>query len=139
MRHRRFATVLVFASAGSVLLHLNALPPQSPTAPSVARTTAIAPTPVQAAPPSKFEQFTLSGVVLDEKGKPVKGAEVTLVDPETNFKASPASTDKAGKFTFANLTASKYKLQATKGGHQSEAADVSIGAQKATIKNLVLK
>jgi hypothetical protein len=136
MAHRRFAAVLIFAFAGGALSQLTALPPQSPS-PSIPRAASKAL--AQAAPPSKFEQFTLSGVVLDGKGKPVKNAEVTLVDPETNFKAAPVSTDKKGKFSFANLTASMYKLQATKGGHQSEAADVSIGAQKATVKNLVLK
>ncbi len=132
--------------------------PQSAQAPSASQSTATAPVarptatapvarPVlaaskaraQAAPPTSFEHHTLTGLVLDEKGKPVKGATVTLVDPDTNFKAPPVKTDKNGRFVFENLTTSSYKLQATQGDHKSDTADVAIGSESMVHKNLVLK
>lgn len=146
MQVRRLVIAVACVLPLFVLPHL-ASSQQPPSSPPVPQATSTAPrvpmaainARAQAAPPSAFEQFTLTGVVLDGNGKPVKGAEVTLVDPDTNFKATPAKTDKKGVFTFSNLTNSSYRLQARKGDHQSDTVDVAIGSAKTVHKNLVLK
>jgi len=55
-----------------------------------------------------------SGVVLDENGVPVAGAQVTLQDSAAHFYQT--QTDGAGRFAFSALTAGDYKAEARKEG-----------------------
>lgn len=127
----RSSSLVFFFVIGCALAAL----PQEPW-PSV---TLADPVKVQAAPPSAFEHYSISGIVRNAKGKPVKGAEVTLADPETNFRAKPVMTNSNGEFMFTDLTASRYHLQATKGKLSSDATDVQVGSEKVTHQDLVVK
>jgi hypothetical protein len=80
-----------------------------------------------AAPPSRFQQYTISGFVVDQSNRRVGGAEVTLIDPETNFRAQPVMTNATGEFAISELTASTYLLQAMKGRLTSDPAQVAVG------------
>lgn len=80
-----------------------------------------------AAPPSAFQHYSIDGIVLDQGGKAVEGAYVMLVDPETNYRAQPVVTNSRGQFTFPELTASTYRLQATKSNLRSNPMDVTVG------------
>ena len=92
-----------------------------------------------AASPGAYKHYSIKGQVLDAQGRAVEGAEVTSIDPDTNFKANPVRTDAKGEYTFADLTSSKCRLQARKGNLSSGAADVPVGSGKLTHVDLVMK
>jgi hypothetical protein len=61
---------------------------------------------------------TLNGVVNDQTGAVVPGAELTLVNYATGFEAKFTSNER-GEFTFRNLTPGTYDLRITKQGFQN--------------------
>jgi hypothetical protein len=79
-----------------------------------------------AGPPSPYPHYSISSIVIDQSSKPVEGASVTVVDPETNFRTQ-AITNSRGQFIFPELAASTYRLQATKGTLTSSPVNVTLG------------
>ena len=60
-------------------------------------------------PAFSSEAISISGIVLDTKGKPVKKAEIKLVDADKKKSAS-TKTDKKGTFTLEGIKAQNYTL-----------------------------
>ena len=60
----------------------------------------------------------LSGTVMDTSGAAVPGAKLTLTNAATGFQSTFLS-DKAGQFTFRNLTPGTYNLETTAAGFSS--------------------
>ena len=90
---------------------------------------------------------SLGGTVSDQSGAAVAGADLTLTNAATGFKAKFASDDR-GEYTFRNLTPGTYDLEVRKAGfevaaqkdivitiNQSARVDVPlrIGAQTETV------
>jgi protocatechuate 3,4-dioxygenase beta subunit len=92
----------------------------------------------QAAPPSRYKEYVVLGSVVDTQNRPVEGAQVTLVDPETNFKAGSVTTDSKGGFIFSHVIASKYCLQARKGEMSSDPLEVSVTSADVAHADLVM-
>jgi hypothetical protein len=67
-----------------------------------------------------FGQATvqISGIVKDETGAVVPGAQVTATQTDTGFKRS-AATDEAGNYILTNLPLGPYRLEATKMGFRT--------------------
>ncbi|HTB96058.1 MAG TPA: carboxypeptidase-like regulatory domain-containing protein [Terracidiphilus sp.] len=61
---------------------------------------------------------SLSGTVTDPSGAAIPGAQLTLTNEATGFKASFVSDDQ-GTYNFRNLTPGKYDLSATAHGFKS--------------------
>lgn len=79
----------------------------------------VAPTPAMA------QQTTsdLRGVVTDDSGAPIAGANVSVTDTRTGTTRT-ATTDSQGRFSARNLsTTGNYRVTASAGGFQSEAVD----------------
>jgi protocatechuate 3,4-dioxygenase beta subunit len=57
------------------------------------------------------KRFTLSGTVVDEKGQPVAGAELSLDSPNRN-EGDPVISDGQGRFAFGGLPAGEFSLTA---------------------------
>lgn len=69
---------------------------------------------------------TLSGQILDDKGKPLAYAEVWLARPEHSFAPRLSdqvlrlqTTDESGSFAWSDLPPDKYSLTATAPGFQT--------------------
>jgi len=75
-------------------------------------------------PAFSSETLSISGIVLDTKGKPVKKAEIKLVDADKENSAS-TKTDKKGTFTLEDIKAQNYTLIVNK---KKESAEVLIEA-----------
>jgi len=60
----------------------------------------------------------LSGTVMDASGAAVPGAKLILTNAATGFKSTYLS-DKAGQFTFRNLTPGTYNLETSAAGFSS--------------------
>src|SRR5947207_923598 len=63
---------------------------------------------------------SLGGTVTDQSGASVAGADLTLTNAATGFKAKFTSDDR-GEYSFRNLTPGTYDLDARKEGFQSTA------------------
>ena len=61
-------------------------------------------------------RFTLGGTVVDEKGKPVSGAELSIDSNSLKEQADPAISDAQGRFAFAGLPPGEYMLTAKVAG-----------------------
>jgi uncharacterized GH25 family protein len=73
---------------------------------------------------------SVTGTVIDEKGKPVEGAKVELTDPVTKEPPSSVITDKKGQYEFRGLLPGTYRLQARKEGVQSDTNDIRVAIGK---------
>lgn len=62
---------------------------------------------------------SISGVVTDESGDPVSGAEVTLKSKKLQFKDS-GTTGTNGEYEFSGLNAGKYTLKVIKSGYKKK-------------------
>src|SRR5262249_60571943 len=58
----------------------------------------------------------ISGLVLDENGKPIKAATVTAENSETN-QALTATTDEKGRFSILGLRPASWKFTAAAPGY----------------------
>lgn|GEM_PF-590817 len=61
---------------------------------------------------------TLNGVVTDQSGATIPGAELTLTNSATGFEAK-FTTNERGEYTFRNLTPGTYDLKVAKSGFQN--------------------
>jgi iron complex outermembrane recepter protein len=68
-----------------------------------------------------FGQLSLTGIVKDEKGEPLSGANVLLVN---TYKGTTAGVD--GEFKFLNLRKGKYTLQVSFIGYNNYSKDLII-------------
>src|SRR5271166_2913266 len=69
---------------------------------------------------------SLSGLVTDQQGAVVAGADVQIVDPTTNITSKTITND-AGRYIFVNVEPHKYTVTITKAGfttHRVAQADV---------------
>ena len=64
-----------------------------------------------------FAQLSLTGIVKDEKGEPLSGANVMLVN---TYQGKTAGVN--GEFKFLNLRKGKYTLQITFIGYKNPAS-----------------
>ncbi|HRH46254.1 MAG TPA: carboxypeptidase regulatory-like domain-containing protein, partial [Pyrinomonadaceae bacterium] len=91
---------------------------------------------------TNFAQSTsasLSGIVTDEKGAVIAGANVTLTNPTTNFQKN-AITDSSGKFFFSQLPPAVYLLRAeNKGFSPTEIKNVELNVNDQRTINVELK
>ena len=72
---------------------------------------------------------TLSGLVKDQQGAVIAGAEVTIVDPTTNVTNKTLTND-AGRYLFVNVEPHQYTVSFSKAGfttHRVAAANVQVG------------
>lgn len=76
----------------------------------------------------------ISGLVVNEEGLPVAGAQVALVDA-----GREAMTDDAGAFAFNNLTAGEHKLIVQKLGYESIARTIDVALGEVTDVEIGLK
>ena len=95
--------------------------------------------PTVASPESPYQNYSIIGVVVDAKDRPVNGAEITLSDPDTQFKGNPTMTNSKGEFSFESLIASTYRMQARKGSLSSPMTEVRLGSEKVVHTKLVVK
>ncbi|MGV8096039.1 MAG: TonB-dependent receptor [Mangrovibacterium sp.] len=68
-----------------------------------------------------FGQFSVSGIVKNEAGEPLPGANVVLND---NYRGMP--TDKDGRFRFTKLKAGNYELQVSFIGYTKKRVPVQV-------------
>src|SRR6185503_8669392 len=64
------------------------------------------------------ERGALNGIVTDQNGGVVAGAEVTAINTETNIEIKTTTTD-AGVYRLSSLPAAKYKLTVRANGFQT--------------------
>lgn len=74
--------------------------------------------------------FSLTGTVLDEAGKPVELATVLLKIPTDSTFQKAAYTDKDGIFSFNNLSANTYQIEASFVGYAKKRGQpISLGSK----------
>src|SRR5215831_3645213 len=71
---------------------------------------------------------TVSGMVTDQQGAVVPGAEVTLTDVATNASRKATSND-AGRYTFVNVAPGIYDISVSRTGFQRAV----VAGQKVTV------
>src|SRR5215471_803753 len=84
-----------------------------------------------AGPPARAQSTssgTVSGVVTDQQGAVVPGAEVTLTDVATNATRKATSND-AGRYTFVNVSPGIYDISVSRTGFQRAV----VAGQKVTV------
>src|SRR5215831_6009400 len=67
-------------------------------------------------PSSALPQVTtgnITGRVVDPSGGVIAGAQVVLINESQNTKSAPAQTNASGDFTFPNVTAATYTVEAS--------------------------
>ena len=72
-----------------------------------------------------FAQLSLTGIVKDEKGEPLSGANVMLVN---TYQGKTAGVN--GEFIFLNLRKGKYTLQITFIGYKNYSKEVDINSSE---------
>lgn len=78
------------------------------------------------------EGGSLSGVVTDQSGAAVPGAEVQLIGPNGQV-ADTATADDAGRYEFDGLAAGNYRVQFRKEGFAQVAENVTLGGGEQTL------
>lgn len=63
------------------------------------------------------KRFTLSGTVVNEKGQPLAGAELSVDSPSLKETGDPATSDGQGRFAFGGLPGGDYILSAKVQGY----------------------
>src|SRR5689334_5388480 len=66
----------------------------------------------------------LDGTVLDSQGLPIVGAQLTLIQPQSNLSRSATSSTE--RFRFDNLNATTYTLRVTATGFQQQQLQVDL-------------
>jgi hypothetical protein len=72
--------------------------------------------------------FSISGVVQDQAGATISGAQVELSGPNTSAPHSTA-TDQTGRFEFKRIAPGKYQLQVSEVGFEPTTLDLTVGPQ----------
>src|SRR5712664_2069140 len=70
---------------------------------------------------------TLLGTITDTNNAVVAGANVTIVDVNTNVKRS-VTTNESGNYVFGNLSQGTYRVELERAGFK-KAADMELGVQ----------
>jgi RNA polymerase sigma factor (sigma-70 family) len=73
---------------------------------------------------------SVEGAVLDQNGRPIRGAKVVEGQYAVNRGAKETKTDAAGYFRFANLPAETTPFTAQAEGYAPELMSMDVGAQK---------
>jgi hypothetical protein len=81
---------------------------------------------------------TLAGIVTDQSGAVVNGANVTLNDTSTKTSRS-ATTNEAGRYVFVNVAPGNYDLSATKQGFSTTKTQAQVTVGAAIVLNLALQ
>src|SRR3954469_14843268 len=81
---------------------------------------------------------TLAGIVTDQSGAVVNGANVTLTDTSTKTSRS-ATTNEAGRYVFVNVNPGNYDLSATKQGFSTTKTQAQVTVGAAMVLNLALQ
>lgn len=82
---------------------------------------------------------TVSGVVKDEAGAPVKGATVSLLRAKDSSIVKIAVTADKGDYQFANIAAGNYRINASYTGLQTSfSAPITVGAAETKVPDLQL-
>jgi Carboxypeptidase regulatory-like domain len=81
---------------------------------------------------------TLAGIVTDQSGAVVNGANVTLTDTATKTSRS-ATTNEAGRYVFVNVDPGNYDLSATKQGFSTTKTQAQVTVGAAMVVNLALQ
>ena len=81
---------------------------------------------------------TLAGIVTDQSGAVVNGANVTLTDTSTKTSRS-ATTNEAGRYVFVNVDPGNYDLSATKQGFSTTKTQAQVTVGAAIVLNLALQ
>src|SRR5579859_1675916 len=85
-------------------------------------------------PPVK--EGLVSGIVSDDKGKPVESATITLLSARDSSQLKMTITDKAGFFRFEHISGGKYLVSVSSVGHDkaySAAFELSSGHTSMTL------
>src|SRR5580698_6380978 len=81
----------------------------------------------------------LQGTVVDPQGAIVSGANVTLLNLDTNFSQSVTTTD-AGVYTFSSLAPGHYSISVEKTGFTKKLlTDVTVAAEQIQSVNISLE
>ncbi|HEY3743576.1 MAG TPA: carboxypeptidase regulatory-like domain-containing protein, partial [Bryobacteraceae bacterium] len=82
---------------------------------------------------------TVTGVITDEQGAVIPGADVRLVDATTG-SARTAQTNEEGRFTIVNVPPGTYNATVTKGGFQiSKASNQKVDIGETLTLSMALK
>jgi tetratricopeptide (TPR) repeat protein len=78
-----------------------------------------------AAPAAAQAMGSIKGTILDERGRPTVGAEVTISSPDNQaFRPSQLLTDQTGKYSMDSLRFGTYLIEARKGNLIGKAKDL---------------
>lgn len=89
----------------------------------------------------------LQGVVCDERGRPVPGAEVTVLAPigdgelvqtGASVALAAAQSDASGAFASAPLTPGRYRLRVRRAGYRHVDTDCAVGSEPAAPLRLIM-
>src|SRR3954471_22021701 len=81
---------------------------------------------------------TIAGIVTDQSGAVVNGANVTLTNTSTKTSRS-ATTNEAGRYVFVNVSPGNYDLSATKQGFSTTKTQAQVTVGAAIVLNLALQ
>lgn len=82
---------------------------------------------------------SVTGMVVDELGKPVSSTSVELTDTVTEEPPASTTTNGEGKYGFAGLLPGVYTIRAKKDGTESGPVSVKVGDGPSSAPPLVLK
>jgi len=68
------------------------------------------------------------GIVKDETGQPIKGATLSLENPEASPRNFTATSDDHGRFAVIGLKAGEWSIVAQAPGYQAEVARLQVRA-----------
>jgi tetratricopeptide (TPR) repeat protein len=79
------------------------------------------------------------GIVKDETGQPIKGATLSLENPEASPRNFTATSDDHGRFAVIGLKAGEWSLVAQAPGYQAEVARLQVRATTPSAPALTMK
>jgi tetratricopeptide (TPR) repeat protein len=79
------------------------------------------------------------GIVKDETGQPIKGATLSLENPEASPRNFTATSDDHGRFAVIGLKAGEWSIVAQAPGYQSEVARLQVRATTPSAPALTMK
>lgn len=87
---------------------------------------------------SRRHAGVIKGMVTSPRGKPVKKADVMLVNLLTEEKMQ-TQTDKSGRFQFLRLFSARYRLQVTTKRGETTAEELSLGDGETITRKLIAR
>jgi tetratricopeptide (TPR) repeat protein len=79
------------------------------------------------------------GIVKDETGQPIKGATLSLENPDASPRNFTATSDDHGRFAVIGLKAGEWSLVAQAPGYQAEVARLQVRATTPSVPALTMK